>query len=215
MPTIKQLQNWIKYRRAKVGDNNSLEDVEKFIRQNEFEEGHDVYEDEFFCFGAKLGDGSDDNHFQVSLTSKTLLSRIFRGKVFHIDATYKIVKYFYPIIVFGVSDINRKFYPIIFAITSHETNYDYAHFFDSLNSMLFEIYDTNFNPEYIVVDASKAMYNAIKKYHPKCTVLMCWFHVRYNVRKHKSKIPEQKYINVQKQIKCLHKTTCEGNIVHR
>ena len=52
MPTIKQIQNWLKYRRAKVGDNNYLEDVQKFIDNNKFEDGHDVYENEFFCFCA-------------------------------------------------------------------------------------------------------------------------------------------------------------------
>ena len=47
------------------------------------------------------------------------------GKVFHLYSTYRVLKLAYPFIDFGLSDINRKFLPISFMITSHETELDY------------------------------------------------------------------------------------------
>jgi hypothetical protein len=63
------------------------------------------------------------------------MSRIPVGVVFHCDATYKIVKVGYPLIVFGISDINRKFYPLCFMFTCYETNQDYVKFFKSLKKL--------------------------------------------------------------------------------
>jgi hypothetical protein len=55
--------------------------------------------------------------------SKTLLSKVIDKEVFHLDATYRILKLCYPVIVFGVSDVNRKFFPVCFMITSYETEF--------------------------------------------------------------------------------------------
>ena len=75
-------------------------------------------------FGDKLGDGSDDAHFQLGFTSRTLLQKLLLLGMFHLDATYKIIRYFYPVIIFVI-----KFFPIVFMITSHEKTVDYIHFF--------------------------------------------------------------------------------------
>jgi hypothetical protein len=61
--------------------------------------------------------------------------RISSGIIFHCDATYKVVKHEYPLIVFGVSDINRKFYPVAFMLTSHKLNDDYLTFYKSLKRL--------------------------------------------------------------------------------
>ena len=52
-----------------------------------------------FCFGEKIGTGTDTDHFQVGFTSLMLLKRIIWSGMFHIDATNKIIKYFYQIII--------------------------------------------------------------------------------------------------------------------
>lgn len=52
--------------------------------------------------------------------------------VFHIDCTYKIIKYNYPLIVFGFTDIRRQFFPIVFMQTSHEKKRDFVYFFNNL-----------------------------------------------------------------------------------
>ena len=114
----------------KLFDNNKISDVEKFIQENQYHENLDSKA--FFTFGFKSGNGTDKQHFQVGLTSVNLLSRILSGVVFHCDCTYKIVKIGCPLIVFGISDISRKFYPVCFMFTSHETIPDFMNFFTSL-----------------------------------------------------------------------------------
>ena len=42
----------------------------------------------------------------LSITSTTLIFRLTKGFIFHIDGTYKIIKYSYTIIIFGFSKNN-------------------------------------------------------------------------------------------------------------
>ena len=109
-----------------------------------------------------------------------LLTRIPSGVVFHCDGTYKVVKLGFPLIVFGVSDINRKFYPIAFMFSSHEQKADYLRFFKCLN-MQTDMLNIKFDPKHMCIDASKAMSYAISKVFPSCSIIMCWFHLKYNV----------------------------------
>ena len=133
-----------------------------------------------FTFRESIGNGTDENHFQVGFTSLDLLSRIPCGVIFHFDCTYKIVKVGYPLIVFGISDISRKFYPVCFMFTSHETSRDFKNFFRSLQKLT-NMLNILFNPEYMCIDACRALANAIEKIFPSCNILMCWFHLKYNV----------------------------------
>ena len=60
-----------------------------------------------YCFGVEYGDGTDDEHFHVGFTCKKMLARAKGAEVFHVDGTYRILKISYPLIVLGVSDIDR------------------------------------------------------------------------------------------------------------
>lgn len=80
-----------------------------------------------------LGQGSEDDHFHLGFTSKKLLKRMVDHEaldkaVFHLDATYKIVRFNYPLIVFGYTDKKHQFFPVSFMFTSHEKQQDYLHF---------------------------------------------------------------------------------------
>ena len=77
--------------------------------------------------------------------------------LFHLDATYKIVKYNYPLIVFGFSDLAHRFHPIFFMYTSHETEADYDHF--------------------------KGNVQFIKKNFPDWNIIMCYYHLKSNIKK--------------------------------
>ena len=98
----------MKYLKTKVYIKNNVQDIKKLVNDHEYYD--DIDPKEFFVFGADVGNGTEE-HFQISFTSTELISRIPSGVVFHCDATYKIFKIGYPLIVFGMSDINRKFYP--------------------------------------------------------------------------------------------------------
>ena len=58
--------------------------------------------------------------------------------------------------------------------------------------------------------AAKAMAKAIKRTYLSCVLIMCWFHLKYNLRKHKSLLPNKAYLIVCKQINKLHECTCAG-----
>ncbi len=152
-----------------------------------------------------LGNGNDNNHFNLCFTSAKLLERLKLGDTYHIDCTYKIVKYFFPVLVFGITDIDRVFQPIAFMITSHETRNDFEFFFTSLASIASD-FDIVFNPKIIISDACHAMNNAIVKLYPECILLMCWFHLKLNIRKHKNLIPEIMYRKVLATIDAMHNT---------
>lgn len=73
-----------------------------------------------------VGDGSDKDHIWIGLTSRKLLSRINEAEGhFHIDCTYKVLKYNFPLLVFGFSafyENKRRFYPIAFMICHTKPN---------------------------------------------------------------------------------------------
>ena len=94
--------------------------------------------------------------------------------------------------------------------TSHETKEDFVYFFNALTELAL-IARVSLNPKFIVQDASRACYNAVAKVYPTVTVLMCWFHLKYNVKKHKSLIPDSLYDSVIKDINSLHYSTSEFN----
>jgi hypothetical protein len=167
IPSLEQIQNYVKYLKRKLGDNNKISDVKKFAKANKYHE--DIGDDEFFVFGEEFGSGGDNDHFQIGFTSKRLLSRIPDGVIFHCDGTYKIIKFGFPLIVFGISDINRKFWPVGFMFTSHEQKKDYYQFFDKLKKIS-ALCDITFDPKYMIIDACKSMAYAIKRCFPNCKI---------------------------------------------
>jgi hypothetical protein len=52
--------------------------------------------------------------------------------IHHIDGTYKITSYGYPLINYGVSDKCGQFHPVAFVITSHKTTEDLKLFYEAL-----------------------------------------------------------------------------------
>jgi hypothetical protein len=57
-----------------MGNNNKISYVKKFAAEFAFNDY--IYDDDFFEFGGNLSSGSDDYHFQLGFTSKSLLKRI-------------------------------------------------------------------------------------------------------------------------------------------
>jgi hypothetical protein len=108
MPTLVQVQDYINNRRRKICDENNLDDFKEYVKTLKYQEGVTA-DHEMFVFGANLGTGNDGDHFQIGLTIKTMLSRVELNGMFHLDATYQIVKYNFPLIIFGVTDITRNY----------------------------------------------------------------------------------------------------------
>ena len=181
MPTLKQIQDYINNRKKKIGDDNNLNELKTFVEQLKYVD--DVTkDDDLFTFGEKFGDGSESEHFQLGFTSKKLLSRVESDGMFHIDATYKIVKYNYPLIILGITDMERRFHPICYMFTSHEQEVDYDHFFDTL-ILACKSLGFKFEPKFICTDASSAIVNSITSHisvesspnFSNWLVIMCYF----------------------------------------
>jgi hypothetical protein len=208
---LDQIQSYIRYRRKQIGDNNDIDQLKVYAQGFRYKSGK-TKDHEMIFFGVELGNGSDSSHFHLGFTTVYLVKRIDdfdnRGE-FNIDATYKIVKYCYPLIVFGFSDVKRQFFPVAFMFTSHEETGDYVHFYTSFKQLC-TLLKISFKPKYMMSDASKAMLKATKQCLPETINLMCWFHLRMNIRKHKPLIGKDAYESVMKDVSTLHNSTCEA-----
>ena len=147
--------------KQKLGGNNKISEVKKFAEDNAFYD--DITDDEFFVFGADFGTGNDDDHFQIGFTSKALINRIPEAVIFHCDGTYKVLKLGFPLMVLGISDINRKFWPIGFMFSSHEQKEDYFKFFTKIKNIAKKC-GVNFDSHYMIINACKAIASAIRKF---------------------------------------------------
>lgn len=68
--------------------------------------------------------------------SKEGETNVTAKRLFMFDSTYKILRYYFLLIVLGVSDADHRFFPIAFMVTSHEETGDFDHFFSSLNELI-------------------------------------------------------------------------------
>lgn len=94
------------------------------------------------------------------------------GDIVHSDCTYKCAWNGYPITMLGFSDKERKFHPVVLAVSTHETHVEFAFILQSWKSV-----NPNFNPRYLMADASEAVFNGAKTVWPNIIRLMCYAHV--------------------------------------
>jgi hypothetical protein len=66
----------------------------------------------------------------------------------------------YPLVIFGITDIQGKFHPVVFMLTSHEKRIDFHHLYSGLVKIAEEL-EINFDPKFIMQDACKASYNGV------------------------------------------------------
>ena len=112
IPDKTQLTNYLAYRRRKLGDRNNVDDIKKFILKHLLHS--EIDEADLFFFGLEfindelvIGNGTDKSHFNACFSSLKLLQKLDNIGQFHVDCTYKIIKYFYPLLVFGITDFNH------------------------------------------------------------------------------------------------------------
>ena len=109
----------------------------------------------------------------------------------HIDCTYKLCERGFPLLVFGFSDICGYFYPIAFAIISHEQEFDFYTFFVTL-SELCKLLGISPLITHLVQDACGVCANAASAWFgTNLTILMCFFHVQKNIKEHLKNVDEK------------------------
>ena len=57
-PTLEQIQNFVKYLKKKVFDNNKINDVKQFVKLKYYY---------YFTFGERIGNGTDETIFELDL----------------------------------------------------------------------------------------------------------------------------------------------------
>lgn len=121
--------------------------------------------------GYVLGSSFDLNERSFVIVLSTVrMSTHDVGGIIYADATYKCTWNNFPVIMMGYSDKNRRFHPIIVAISSHETFREFRFIFDTWNKV---------NPmdiKYLLSDAAEASFNGGNMIHPKAKRLMCYPH---------------------------------------
>ena len=141
------------YRKTQLA--NKINEIKKLISDNVYHP--ELNDDDFFYFNINfdendqpiIGNGSDNSHLNIMVSSKNLLNNLQCIGVNHLDGTYKITTNGFPLVVYGVSDIQGHFHPICFMLTSHETETDFKYFFDGLIKQA-EIMNIEYYPDYII-----------------------------------------------------------------
>jgi hypothetical protein len=82
-------------------------------------------------------DGTDPLHGKFCIVWSTRrMSTADVGEVIHCDCTYKCAWNDYPITMLGFSDKNRKFHPVILAVSTHETFSEFFHILSAWRNVI-------------------------------------------------------------------------------
>jgi MULE transposase domain len=130
--------------------------------------------DEGYVLGATFD--PEDKSFVIVL-STIRMSTHNVGSIIYSDATYKCTWNNFPVIMMGCSDKNRRFHPIIVAISSHETHKQFRFVFETWKAVNPDITDVR----YLMSDAAEASFNGGKIVIPNAKRVMCYPHF-YRVR---------------------------------
>lgn len=137
------------------------------------------FDDLFQIYGDDLildiyKDNKNDTLRYLCFTTK-LVQNIYLEypEVLHIDATYKVNDWHYPLYNFGVVDIHGRTRSIFFAFVKNECQEILNGIFCSFVNIMKNICGTRV----IFIDKDATELNAINKFLPHSRVLLCSFHV--------------------------------------
>ena len=101
-------------------------------------------------------------------------------------------------------------------MTSHEKEEDFIAFFSAVKKLSSEL-ELDFNPDFLMMDASDATYNAASKIFPNIMILMCYFHLMQNVLKNCKSMfkTEGEFESFQDAIYDLHISKSESEYTER
>ncbi|CAF1028296.1 unnamed protein product [Brachionus calyciflorus] len=160
-----------------------------------------------------IGSGAYDDRTYIFPTTLKLLrmncdtSNQNHSALFHVDATYKLSISRHPLLLFGRSNFKKEIKPIVLGIISQEETLEFKIFFSSIHSLC-QHFGINFVLRYMMQDAQASSSAAVRAvFGPDVTVLMCYFHLNQNVKKHLDKSVKHLKDIVLGDISCLHYCT--------
>ena len=133
-------------------------------------------DDEPYVLASEVGD--ETQTFRIVLTTQKLLATVATSKILHIDATYKINWHGYPVIIAGVGDADRQFFPCVISVLSSETTEDYAFVLQALKNGASIHGGIEYQPEVVVADMARAISAAVGEVFPAAVRRVCWFHLK-------------------------------------
>ncbi|OWY98342.1 hypothetical protein PHMEG_00030915 [Phytophthora megakarya] len=89
----------------------------------------------------------------------------------------------YVVFAFGYSDCSGHFFPLVYFCTSQKRAIDIGWCIRYTKPVCLDACGIVFAPQFVMMDADKAQFNACVTGLPHSIVLMCWFHVTKNVWK--------------------------------
>lgn len=128
--------------------------------------------DEGYILGSSFSISPSDTGTFIIVFSTIRLSTFAIGDIVHSDCTYKCTWNGYPVTMFGFSDKDQTFHPIIIAVSSRETNVEFKFMFQTWKDV-----NPSLDFRYLMADASEAVAIAARTIWPEIIRLMCYAHV--------------------------------------
>jgi hypothetical protein len=219
LPLLSWLQAYVNRERSANDDEwDSVSDALKSLIQSEdqckppnepFLVGVDVDDSGNPIFG----NGSDIDPYVIGATSLNLLKRLVlfqesnQQAMLHIDSTFKFTRNSYPLLVIGISDINRTFFLIGAFIVSQTVESIVKYCLSSLVECSYRYFPQlrSWKPDYVMSDADDAHRNAILDYFgSNIPFLNCFFHIKKNVKENTKNLDHDKYSGIMADVDFLH-----------
>ncbi|DAZ94832.1 TPA: hypothetical protein N0F65_012859 [Lagenidium giganteum] len=188
-PSLRQVQsvvNW--YKKTKLYSSDTVEDLQALIQQYRWHHGRGGSQP-FVLQDPWIGDGSVQRPLLVGFSRGGLICNRRHAEAYplHVDATFKLSKKGFPVIVVGVSDANRAFPVIAVFIASGLRQPFFEKAFPDINTAYQAITGGTPIDKYLMADTDDAQHNvAVEGFGLETTHLMCYFHVIANAKKNAS-----------------------------
>ncbi|GMF45577.1 unnamed protein product [Phytophthora fragariaefolia] len=120
LPSLGTVQNYVNhYARTILGNHDRVDEIQNWVAERAFTRGETMIQPFAFTWAMDMhgrplvGNGSDENPFLVGLSTKAMMLRLGvppENFILHVDATYKLNRLEYPVVVVGTSDRSRGFH---------------------------------------------------------------------------------------------------------
>lgn len=182
VPNKRQIEYLLaKYRNTKVKPLFKLGDLMEWC------DSHSVFpenENEAFVLESECASLNDAMYFRFVLSTPEMLRRARHFETVCIDATYKLNWHGFPLIVFGTVDRLKRFHPVAYACTTHETTADYEFVFGAIQDAIECFYEQKFEPKTLIADGADAIRNGFYNTFSSAVIdIMCFAHVMRNIRR--------------------------------
>ncbi|KAF0295052.1 hypothetical protein FJT64_007364 [Amphibalanus amphitrite] len=178
--SMKQLNNFLTRLKTKVQGPATI----SYLELEEWCSQHSIQPEEDDCAYVVHHDVSPTSGVHVIMSTKRLLANAAQSEVVHLDATYKLTWNGFPVIIAGVSDQARQFFPVVFGVMQAETSEEYGLLLNKMKTAVEEVSGKTFEPRIVVADCADAITTAISQVFPEAKRGHCWFHVKKAAETH-------------------------------